>query len=250
MSSPCSAASTASEIAMPRLPGLSGCSARMPRPASVRSLRARVQRRAVDLHHGAARRLLVVRRAHLPDLALHAVLRGGERERRAPLAGAGLGGELPDAFLVVVVGLRHRGVRLVAAGRADALVLEEDLRRGVEQLLQPPRPHQRATGARSCRRRCTPPGMSTYCSVVTSCSISAIGNSGARSSGPTGSRVPGCSGGGGGSGRSGTMLYHCVGIWVSSSRNVERSVAMRSILAITGRLRHGHLSPTTTVAEV
>src|SRR5689334_3560986 len=54
--------------------------------------------------------------------------------------------------------------------------------------------------------------MSTYRSVVTSCSISAIGNSGARSSGPTGCSVPGCSTGGGGAGRSGITLYHWVGI--------------------------------------
>src|SRR5262245_25086032 len=50
-----------------------------------------------------------------------------------------------------------------------------------------------------------------YRSGETSCSISAIGNSGARASGPTGSWVPGCSGGGGGEGRSGTTLYHCRG---------------------------------------
>ena len=42
--------------------------------------------------------------------------------------------------------------------------------------------------------------------------ISAIGNSGASASGPTGSWVPGCSGGGGGAGRSGMMLYHSRGI--------------------------------------
>src|SRR5215469_4993670 len=49
-------------------------------------------------------------------------------------------------------------------------------------------------------------------SPETSCRINAIGNSGASASGPTGSRVPGCSGGGGGAGRSGTMLYHSRGI--------------------------------------
>src|SRR6266516_669090 len=50
-----------------------------------------------------------------------------------------------------------------------------------------------------------------YRSGETSCSISAIGNSGVSASGPTGSRVPGCSGGGGGAGRSGMTLYHCRG---------------------------------------
>src|SRR3954468_19829524 len=60
--------------------------------------------------------------------------------------------------------------------------------------------------------------MSTYRSPVTSWAMRSIGNSGARSSGPTGCRVPGCSGGGGGLGRSGTTLYHCVGNCDSSSR--------------------------------
>src|SRR3954451_20124816 len=60
--------------------------------------------------------------------------------------------------------------------------------------------------------------MSTYRSPVTSWAISSSGNSGARSAGPTGCSVPGCSGGGGGLGRSGTTLYHCVGSWDSSSR--------------------------------
>src|SRR3954471_23577365 len=45
-----------------------------------------------------------------------------------------------------------------------------------------------------------------------SCSISAIGNSGARSSGPAGSPVPGCSGGSGSPGRSGSRLTQCVGM--------------------------------------
>src|SRR5580692_521432 len=54
-------------------------------------------------------------------------------------------------------------------------------------------------------------------SVATSWRMSSIGNSGARSSGPTGWPVPGCSGGGGGEGRSGITLYHCRGISDSSS---------------------------------
>ena len=45
-----------------------------------------------------------------------------------------------------------------------------------------------------------------------------MGNSGAKSSGPAGSSVPGWSAGGGGDGRSGTMLYQAVGISLSSSR--------------------------------
>jgi hypothetical protein len=59
--------------------------------------RARVHGRAEDLHHRPPVRLLVVRRPHLPDLALQPVLRARERERRTPLTGPRLGGELPDA---------------------------------------------------------------------------------------------------------------------------------------------------------
>ncbi len=102
--------------------------------------------------HGAAERLdhhppvglLVVGRAHLPDLAGQAVLRAGERQGRAPLPGSGLGRELRDAGLGVVERLRHRGVGLVRAGRRDALVLVVDPRGGVERLLQPVRPVERA----------------------------------------------------------------------------------------------------------
>src|SRR6266566_2297309 len=61
--------------------------------------------------------------------------------------------------------------------------------------------------------------------------MSSIGNSGARSSGPTGWSVPGCSGGGGGEGRSGITLYHWRGISDSSSVILVRSV--------TTNLRHG-----------
>ena len=42
--------------------------------------------------------------------------------------------------------------------------------------------------------------------------ISAMGKSGARSSGPTGCSVPGCSGGGSGTGRSAMMLYQALGM--------------------------------------
>src|SRR6266516_7237790 len=65
-------------------------------------------------------------------------------------------------------------------------------------------------------------------SVATSWRISSIGNSGARSSGPTGWPVPGCSGGGGGAGRSGIMLYHWRGISDSSSVILVRSVTTAS----------------------
>ena len=49
--------------------------------------------------------------------------------------------------------------------------------------------------------------------------MSAIGKSGARSSGPIGWPVPGCSGGDGGTGRSAAMLYQARGIRDSSRTN-------------------------------
>ena len=114
------------------------------RAAGVRQVaRARVHGAAEGLDHGAAVGLLVVRRAHLPDLALDVVLRARERQRGAPLARAGLGGELLDAHLGVVERLRHRGVRLVRPGRAHALVLVVDPGRRAESLLQPGRAEQR-----------------------------------------------------------------------------------------------------------
>ena len=129
---------------MPSEPVESGCSARIG-PSGVREVgRAGVHRAAERLDHHAAVGLLVVRRPHLPDLALHAELRAGERQRRPPLAGAGLGGELADAGLAVVERLRHSRVGLVRAGRRDALVLVVDARRRAERLLQPVRPEQRA----------------------------------------------------------------------------------------------------------
>ena len=106
--------------------------------------RARVHGGTPDLHHRLEVGLLVVAGPDLPHLALDAVLRSRERQRRAPLARAGLGGDLADPVGGVVVGLRHRGVRLVRPRRADALVLIEDLGRGVEELLEPPCAKQRA----------------------------------------------------------------------------------------------------------
>ena len=129
---------------MPRLPGWSGSSASSWRPYSVIGDGLECSGRPVHLHHRLAVRLRAVRGRDLPDLALDAVLGGGEGEGGAPLPGPGLRRQLADAFLVVVVGLRHRRVRLVRAGRADALVLVVDAGRGAERPLQPAGPEQRA----------------------------------------------------------------------------------------------------------
>src|SRR6476659_6709332 len=80
------ASSTASEMAMPRLPGESGCSASTFRPASV-SLEG----------------LLLVRGLDQVHLALEPDELAREGERAAPLAGAGLGREARTALGLVVV---------------------------------------------------------------------------------------------------------------------------------------------------
>jgi hypothetical protein len=58
-------------------------------------------------------------------------------------------------------------------------------------------------------------------SVLTSCSMIAIGKSGARSSGVMGLHVPGCNTGSGATGRSATMLYQVFGISVSGKMNLR-----------------------------
>ena len=60
----------------------------------------------------------------------------GEGQRRAPLAGAGFGRKAVDAFDLVVIRLGDGGVRLVAARRTDALVLEVDSRRRLQGLFE------------------------------------------------------------------------------------------------------------------
>src|SRR5437016_12662224 len=61
-------------------------------------------------------------------------------------------------------------------------------------------------------------GIGISASSLTSWRINAIGKRGARSSGPTGSPVPGCSTGNGRVGMSATTLYQRRGICESSSR--------------------------------
>src|SRR5258706_10424522 len=68
--------------------------------------------------------------------------------------------------------------------------------------------------------------MSILSAVESSCSISAIGNSGARSAGPIGCLVPGFNGGDGGVGIDGTTLNHAVGIWLSRSVNLVARVGI------------------------
>ena len=128
---------------MPRLPVESGCSARMARPAFVSSDGLATTRPPNDLDEAAAVRLLVVRDLHHPHVDLEPEDAACECKRRAPLAGAGLGRQARDAFLLVVVGLRDRGVRLVRARGRDAFVLVVDARRRLERLLETARAVER-----------------------------------------------------------------------------------------------------------
>ncbi len=100
--------------------------------------------RSIGFHERAPVRLLVVGDAHHEDLHVDAEERARVRERRSPLPRPGLRRDPPDARLPVVESLCDRGVRLVAAGRAHALVLVVDLRRRIERLLQAARAVQRA----------------------------------------------------------------------------------------------------------
>ena len=99
--------------------------------------------RAVALHQRAPVGLLLEADLDHVDVDLQPEQAAGERERRTPLAGAGLGRDPADAFLPVVVGLGDGGVRLVGAGGADAFVFVVDLRRRIEEALEPARAVQR-----------------------------------------------------------------------------------------------------------
>src|SRR5919108_4968321 len=112
-------------------------------PGLGRRRRRRDHLRAERLHEDAAVRLLLVRRLHHEDLTVDPEEPARHRQRRAPLAGSGLRGQPLGAGLLVVEGLRHGGVRLVAPRPRDPLVLEVDPRRGLERLLQSGRAMQR-----------------------------------------------------------------------------------------------------------
>ena len=99
--------------------------------------------RAVGFHQRAAIGFLIVGDADLEHGHFHAEQRAGKGQRGAPLAGAGFGREPFDALLLVVPGLRHRGVRLVRACGRDAFVFVINLGRRAERLLQTLRAHQR-----------------------------------------------------------------------------------------------------------
>ena len=113
---------------------------RIGREDAATCLRA-LARRGDDLgppgvHHQLAIGLLVVADSDHVDLAAEAEPLTGEGERAAPLARAGLGRDPFDPLLGVVIGLGDRGVGLVRARGAAALVLVVDARRSIEHTLE------------------------------------------------------------------------------------------------------------------
>src|SRR5439155_22103793 len=105
--------------------------------------RARDDLRAPCLHEDPPVGLLVIRDADHVDLALEVEHSRGERKGAPPLTCASLGREALGPFLLVVVRLRDRGVRFVAARRADAFPFVVDARRGAEHLLEAERADER-----------------------------------------------------------------------------------------------------------
>ena len=104
---------------------------------------------APRLHHHPPVRLLLVRRPHHVDLALHVEQGAGQGQRAPPLARSRLGGQPGHALLLVVEGLGDGGVRLVRAGRRHRFVLEVDAGRRAEGLLQPAGADQRRGAPRA-----------------------------------------------------------------------------------------------------
>ena len=118
--------STASEMASPRLPGLSGSASSALRPVSVKSVGLGVDGGAVQLHQHAPVGLLLVADLDHVDGQVDAEDLAGHRQGAAPLTGAGLGGQTLDARFAVVEGLGDGRVGLVRTRGTHALVLEED----------------------------------------------------------------------------------------------------------------------------
>ena len=90
-----------------------------------------------QLHHGAAVGLLLIGNLHLIDGSLQPEQFRCIGKCRSPLAGSRLRRDVGYAFLLTVVGLGQRRIQLVRTHRAYAFVLEIDVRRGVQCLLEP-----------------------------------------------------------------------------------------------------------------
>jgi len=94
------------------------------------------------MHQGATAGLLLVADAHHEHLALDIEKVARHRQSAAPLACTGLCSQGLDALCLVVKGLGHGCIWLVAAGRAGAFILEKDLGRCFQGSFQPNRTHQ------------------------------------------------------------------------------------------------------------
>ena len=77
------------------------------------------------------------------DPAVKAEIRAGHRQRGAPLAGSGLGGNPLQPLLFGVIGLGHRRVELVAARGVVAFEFVVDMRRSAQLLLKAISPDER-----------------------------------------------------------------------------------------------------------
>src|SRR5262249_55839188 len=105
--------------------------------------RARQYLGTAQPHERPAVGLLLVTAPHHEDCAVHSVSPAGHRERAAPLSRARAGYHLTYSGPVVIIGLRQRRIKLVAARRARALMFEVDVSRRAKSLLEPSRTIQR-----------------------------------------------------------------------------------------------------------
>src|SRR2546425_9757305 len=105
--------------------------------------RAGVDGCPVGLHKISSIRLLLITDLDHEDFYLHVEERTCHRQRRSPLPRTRFRRKLLDPFLLIVVDLSYSGIRLVAAYRADALILVVNTGGSIQRLLQPACPVER-----------------------------------------------------------------------------------------------------------
>ena len=91
---------------------------------------------APDLHHSFSEGFLVEADSDHINLTFEAEKGAGKGQRATPLTCAGFSGEAFNAELLIVPGLWHGGIGLVAAGRADAFILVIDFGGSAEVLFE------------------------------------------------------------------------------------------------------------------
>ena len=92
--------------------------------------------RPEHVHYILAVRFLLITYLHLVDGGLEAEHFRGISQRGAPLPRSCLRGDIADTLLLAVISLRNRRVELVRTHRADALVLEINMRGSSQGFLQ------------------------------------------------------------------------------------------------------------------